>query len=71
MNIKIIREVLYQDGYKAFELEQIILNYTVEYIVSKEDSPIEGGWAETRKTDVIEIFDKIVKDYNHAERKLK
>ena len=31
----------------------------------------EGGWTETRKTDVIEIFDKIVKDYNQLERKLK
>ena len=69
MNIEIIREVLYQDGYKAFELEQIILNSTVEYIISKEDAPIEGGWTETRKTDVIEIFDKIVKDHNQAERK--
>lgn len=69
MNIKIIREVLCQDGYKAFELEQIILNSTVEYIISKEDAPIEGGWTETRKIDVIEIFDKIVKDYNQVERK--
>lgn len=64
MSVEIIREVSYVDGYEAYELEQFILKNTINYSALKENSLIDGGWTEVRTVDIVDVFDRVVRDYN-------
>lgn len=52
VKIEIIKTVEFEDGWEAFKLEQKILKETIHLSISKEESPIKGGWTEVRKSDI-------------------
>ena len=52
VKIEIIKTVEFEDGREAFKLEQKILKETIHLSISKEESPIKGGWTEVRKSDI-------------------
>ena len=57
---QIIYEILYtelfEDGWEAFKTEQQILKETRHLSVTKEESPIKGGWTEVRNRDILEYI---------------
>lgn len=63
-DIEIIKEIEFNDGYVAYEIEQKILNTVVEGKVEKTDSPIDGGYTEVRSFDFSDMVDNILLEYN-------
>ena len=52
VNIDLVFTKEYSDGYQAFLIEQEVLNQTIEYKVTKNESPITGGWTEIRNINI-------------------
>lgn len=51
INLEIIHTKVYKNGWEAYLLEQEVLNKTQDYKITKEESPIKGGWSEIRSVD--------------------
>ena len=61
IDIKIIKEIEFQNGYQAFLLEQEILRESKDRgTLLKENCIIKGGYSEVRTSSFIDIFDKII-----------
>lgn len=56
LNIEIIKTIEFEDGWEAFKKEKHILKETKYLSVTKEESPIKGGWTEVRNRDILEYI---------------
>ena len=56
INIEIIKTIEFEDGWKAYLLEQTILKETNHLRLKKKESPIKGGWTEVRRKDIYEYI---------------
>ena len=66
IDIKVIREIEFQDGYQAFLLEQKILKKSQDRgTLLKEDCIIDSGYSEVRTSNFIDIFDNIVDNFTN------
>lgn len=57
INVEVIKTIDFEDGWEAFQLEQQILKETNHLRIKKKESPIEGGWTEVRKEDIIDFVE--------------
>lgn len=59
-NIEMLNEWEFDNGLIAFNIEQSVLKNTFQYQITKEESPICGGWTEVRSINIInEIIEEI------------
>ncbi len=58
VQIEIIKQIEFEDGWEAFLLEQKVLNETKHLKILKDESPIKGGWTEIRKECFLEFIIK-------------
>ena len=65
IDIKIIKQIEFQDGYQAFLLEQEIIRESQDRgTLLKEDCIIPGGYSEVRTLDFVDIFNETINDNN-------
>ena len=67
LHIEVIKTLEFKDGYEALLLEQKILHETLATQVSKDESPIEGGWTEVRYTNVLDIIEKTYQVHHNSQ----
>ena len=58
MKIEIIYTLLFEDGFKALELEQKILGETQHLGIMRSDTQIKGGWTEIRSECIFKYINK-------------
>lgn len=61
IKIQIIKTIEFEDGWEAFKKEQQIIKDTKHLGISKEESPIKGGWSEIRNKDILEYINNKIK----------
>lgn len=64
VNIKILKTIEFEDGWKAYIIEQAVLAEATYGKISKDSSPITAGWTEIRKMCFLDIIYKNLKEKN-------
>lgn len=65
VKIEVIQLWEFDNSKKPWELEKIILKRTKDYKITKEESPIMGGYTEVRSIDIYDIIVEEIEKYEN------
>ena len=65
-NVEVIKDIVFDNGIDAYNIEQNVLRKVNYGIVSKVESPIEGGWTEVRSVDFISEVEDCITKYKES-----
>lgn len=63
LKLEVIKDVVFDNGIDAYNIEQNVLRKVNYGLVSKDESPIKGGWTEVRSVDFISELEDCIDKY--------